>query len=205
MSCPWPRQRQHDGAEGCETWIRPSTGSGIVSATGFPATGPAKARASGALASLAYERFHDGRAAGAAEDVLLGHLNAALRGYLDALDLIPAEHRDCAAIHNQIGSIYGEVGDTWQALHHYQQSLNHEETRGDVYGAGMTRGNIDPPRSRLPALATRCTTLAPPSRTSRPSARSSQDATEARRLITRLELRAHPNPGPTPGDPGAGY
>ena len=77
------------------------------------------------------------------EPVLLGHLNAALRGYQQALDLIPADDAEnLAAIHNQLGIIYGQAGDTRQALHHYQQSIAHEEARGNTYGAGQTRYNI---------------------------------------------------------------
>ncbi len=38
--------------------------------------------------------------------------------------------------------IYRQAGDTRQALHHYQQSIQYKEARGDVYGAGQTRYNI---------------------------------------------------------------
>jgi tetratricopeptide (TPR) repeat protein len=38
--------------------------------------------------------------------------------------------------------IYHRAGDTGQALPHYQQSLQHEEARGNIYGAGQVRYNI---------------------------------------------------------------
>jgi tetratricopeptide (TPR) repeat protein len=92
---------------------------------------------------VAEERFLEARAAGAAEPVVLGHLNAALAAYQQALGLIPAgDAQDLAGIHNQLGNIYLEAGDTRQALHHYQQAVAHHEARGDTYGAGITRHNI---------------------------------------------------------------
>ena len=48
-----------------------------------------QAKTLGQLGSLAYQRFLEARAAGAAEPVLLEHLNEALRGYQQALALIP--------------------------------------------------------------------------------------------------------------------
>ena len=43
---------------------------------------------------------------------------------------------------NQLGIIYAQAGDTGQALRHYQQSIQHNEARGDIYAAGLTRYNI---------------------------------------------------------------
>ena len=101
------------------------------------------AQSLGQLGSVAYQRFLEARTAGAAESVLLGHLNAALRGYQQALGLIPAgDAEDLAGIHNQLGNIYRYAGDTRQALHHYQQAIAHNEARGDIYRAGLTRHNI---------------------------------------------------------------
>ena len=80
---------------------------------------------------------------GRPEAVLLEHLNTALRCYQQALDLTPADdHEYRAIIENQLGTIYGRAGDTRQALRHYQQSIQHDEARGDIYGAGQTRYNI---------------------------------------------------------------
>ncbi len=102
-----------------------------------------RARSLGQLASIAYQRFREARAAGEPKTVLLGHLNAALNGYEQVLGLLPADDAEDRAItHNQIGIIYRQAGDTRQALHHYQQSVKHEEARGNTYGAGQTRYNI---------------------------------------------------------------
>ena len=95
------------------------------------------------LGMVAQVRFQEAHAAGAAEPVLLDHLNAALADYQQALDLIPAgDAENLAGVHNALGAIYGEAGDTRQALHHYQQSIKHSEARGDLYRAGLTRYNI---------------------------------------------------------------
>jgi tetratricopeptide (TPR) repeat protein len=97
----------------------------------------------GQLGALALARFDDARAAGAAKDVLLDHLNTALNHSRQALDLLPAgDHEHRATSENQLGSIYRRAGDSGQALRHYQQSLHHEEARGNIFGAGTTRYNI---------------------------------------------------------------
>lgn len=75
--------------------------------------------------------------------MLLEHLNAALRNYLQALDLTPADDHEARGIRkNQLGNLYGRAGETGQALRHYQRSLQHEEAREAIYGAGQTRYNI---------------------------------------------------------------
>ncbi|HTS98956.1 MAG TPA: tetratricopeptide repeat protein [Streptosporangiaceae bacterium] len=95
------------------------------------------------LGMVAQQRFRAVRAADADEPVQLEHLNAALHSYKQALDLVPADDRqDLAGIHHQLGTIYRLAGDTRQALYHYQQSIQHEEARGNAYGAGQTRYNI---------------------------------------------------------------
>ncbi len=128
---------------GCGTWTRPSTGSSTASACAPTATGSAVPGASAQLGAVALERFDDARAAGEAEPVLLEHLNAALRYYQQALDLTPADdHEKRAITENQLGLIYRRAGDTGQALRHYQQSIQHDEARGNIYGAGQTRYNI---------------------------------------------------------------
>jgi tetratricopeptide (TPR) repeat protein len=102
-----------------------------------------RARNLQSLGSVAAERFDEDHAAGAAEAVLLTHLNAALRSYQQSLDLTPADdHEQRAITENQLGNIYSRVGDTRQALRHYQQSLHHDEARGNIFGAGQTRYNI---------------------------------------------------------------
>jgi tetratricopeptide (TPR) repeat protein len=95
------------------------------------------------LGRVALNRFDDARAIGQPGQVLLDHLNTALNGYRQALDLTPAtDHQTRAATENQLGVIYRRAGDTRQALRHYQQSIQHEEARDNIYGAGQTRYNI---------------------------------------------------------------
>ena len=102
-----------------------------------------RAKSLGSLGGIAYWRFLEARAADVAEPMLLGHLNAALAGYHQALDLIPAGDTENLAIaHNQLGLIYHDAGDTRQALHHHQQAVAHHEARGNTYGAGLARYNI---------------------------------------------------------------
>ena len=123
------------------------------------------------------------------EPVLLGHLNAALAGYQQALDLLPADDAEnLATIHNQLGLIYSEAGDTRRALHHYQQAITYKEARGDIYGAGQTRYNIallleDAGRPG-DALQYARAALHDFERTGPGAA---QDAADARELIARLE------------------
>ena len=95
------------------------------------------------LGAVARERFDDARKAGEAKQVLLEHLNAALRSCQQALDLLPADdHQQRGGIEQQLGAIYRRAGDTRQALRHFQQSIQHEEARGNIYGAGQARGHI---------------------------------------------------------------
>ena len=102
-----------------------------------------RARSFGSLAIIAYQRFLEARAARQPRPVLLGHLNAALDGYQQALRLLPADDaQDLATTHNQLGLIYSDAGDTRRALHHYQESIKFKEAHGDIYRAGQTRFNI---------------------------------------------------------------
>ena len=102
-----------------------------------------RARCLGSLATVARLRFGEARDAGQPEAVLLDHLNAALDGYQQALDLFPADDAENLAVtHHQMGNIYSLAGETRAALHHYQQSIRHEEDRGNIYGAGQTRYGI---------------------------------------------------------------
>ena len=95
------------------------------------------------LGMIAEERFLAARTAKAAEPVLLEHLKKALRGYQQALDLIPdGDAENLAGIHNQLGNIHVEAGDTRQALHHYQQAIAYEEARGNMFRTGQIRYNI---------------------------------------------------------------
>jgi tetratricopeptide (TPR) repeat protein len=102
-----------------------------------------RAKSLSQLGAVALQRFDDARAAGEAEPVLLEHLNTALRHYLQARELDhPDDHESRAIDEHQLGSIYHRAGDTDQALRHYQQAIQHNEARGDIYKAGETRYNI---------------------------------------------------------------
>jgi tetratricopeptide (TPR) repeat protein len=102
-----------------------------------------QAKALGSIATATYMRFCDARVAGAAAPVALEHLNAALRGYHQALGLIPdGDLETRAGVHHQLGLMYSEGRATRQALHHYQQSVIHQEARGDIYDAGRSRNDI---------------------------------------------------------------
>ena len=158
-----------------------------------------RAKSLGSLASVAYARFEEARAARHPEPVLLSRLNAALDGYQQALRLLPADDaEDLATVHNQLGLIYREAGDTRRALHHFQQSIKFREARGDIFGAGETRYNIvlllladgRPGDALLYARAAlhdfECT-----------GPGATQDAADARDLITRLEQATRAGkPGP---------
>ena len=95
------------------------------------------------LGKVALRRFDDAQAASAAESELLNHLNAALRSYQQAQELIPADDFEGhAGVENQLGVIYRRAGDISLALRHYQRSIQYEEARGNIYGAAQTRHNI---------------------------------------------------------------
>jgi Flp pilus assembly protein TadD len=95
------------------------------------------------LGTVDLERFNDAKAAGEAGPVLLEHLSTALHHCQQALDLTPADdHPTRAATENQLGLIYDRAGDTRQALRHFQQAIQHNEARGNIFGAGQTRYNI---------------------------------------------------------------
>jgi tetratricopeptide (TPR) repeat protein len=141
------------------------------------------------LGNIAYERFRDARAAGAAKPVILEHINATLVGYRQALDLVPAsDAENLALVHGSLGNVYYEAGDTRQALHHYQQAIHHQEARGNTYGAGMVRYNVavllrDDGRLGDALLYARAA-LHDFERTGPGAA---QEAAQARAFITRLE------------------
>jgi tetratricopeptide (TPR) repeat protein len=102
-----------------------------------------RARCLGSLGGVALERFVAARSTGQAPSVLLEHLNAALDGYLQVLDLTPADDHEIRGIsEHQLGIVFREAGDTGQALRHFQRSIQHEEGRGNIHGAGLTRHGI---------------------------------------------------------------
>jgi tetratricopeptide (TPR) repeat protein len=154
-----------------------------------------RARSINALGSVALQRFYDARRDGAPDPVLLGYLNEAANLYHHALTLTPPDAvADLAATHNQLGNIYRQAGDTTTALHHYQQSIRHQEAAGDRHGAGSTRYNIallfagDQPRDALLYAQTALTDF----ETYGPGAQ--QDIDKTRTLITRLLEQTSANP-----------
>ena len=148
-----------------------------------------RAKTLGSLGTIAHGRFGEARAAGEPEPVLLAHLNTALDRLQQALDLFPADDAEhLATTHDLIGLIYREAGDTRQALRHFQQSIAHEEARGDTYRAGLTRYYIalllTGDGRRADALLYARAAL---SDFENVGPGATQDATDARDLITRLE------------------
>ena len=143
------------------------------------------------LGAVALERVEDAQAAGEAGPMLVDHLNAALHHYRQALDLGAADdHEHRATVENQLGAIYTKAGDTGQALRHFQRSIQHEEARGNVYGAGQTRYNIAlllAGDGRIGDALHYARSALDNFQQAGPGAAS--DAADARRLIARLEQR----------------
>ncbi len=102
-----------------------------------------RGRCIGQLGCVAYERFLEGREAVKPKGELLGHLNAALKLYLDALEILPADAvGDLAVVHNQLGLIYSDGGDVDKALGHYREAIRHLEALRDLYRAARARFNV---------------------------------------------------------------
>jgi len=95
------------------------------------------------IGSVAYERFNEVRAAQQSEQILLQHINEAVKYYQDALKLLPDNAvNDLAGNHNNLGEIYRNVGDLERALYHYREAIRYLETASDFYNAGGTRFNV---------------------------------------------------------------
>ena len=47
-----------------------------------------------------------------------------------------------AAVHCQLGTIYGEAGQLDRALPHYREAISLGESAGNLYGAALTRYNV---------------------------------------------------------------
>lgn len=101
-----------------------------------------RARVTGQLARVAYERFVDAAAAGAGQEQLNAYRKKAAAAYHQALALFPADDVSDRAIgHGQLGFIYGDAGDIKQALDHYQQAIQYGERADNRYLAGNFRYN----------------------------------------------------------------
>jgi tetratricopeptide (TPR) repeat protein len=95
------------------------------------------------LGLIAYERFDEARTASQSKEILLQHINEAVKYYQDALELLPDNAvNDLAVIHNQFGLIYKNVGDLEQALSHYREAIRYYEMAGNLYDAGDVRFNF---------------------------------------------------------------
>jgi tetratricopeptide (TPR) repeat protein len=150
-----------------------------------------RARVLLSLGQVAQQHFEEARQAGQAEPVTLEYLNAALHSYQQSLDLTPADDDEQRAmIEEMLGNTYAAVNETRQALSHYQQSIQHEEARGNVYGAGQTRYNI----ALVLANGGRVSDALLYARAALRNyqqAGSVADAADAERLIARLEQTSH--------------
>jgi tetratricopeptide (TPR) repeat protein len=94
------------------------------------------------LGSVALNRFDDASAAGAYAETLLGHLNAALQFYRDALAAFaPNDLAKRAVVHNQLGRVFGYAGDVGTALTHFHQAIAFGERVQNLFGAALTRFN----------------------------------------------------------------
>ena len=95
------------------------------------------------LGIVHYERFKDARKNGQSQDVLLGHLNAALEYCQQALALLPPDAVDDLAVaHNNMGTIYRDTGDPERALPYYDEAIRYWENADDVYHAATARFNV---------------------------------------------------------------
>lgn len=97
----------------------------------------------GQLGAVALERFEEASKKARPEPERLSYLNAAVRSYLQALELHPSEAiPDLAVTHHQLGRTYSAGGDYDRALAHYRESIRYEEMSGNLYGAAETRVSV---------------------------------------------------------------
>jgi tetratricopeptide (TPR) repeat protein len=102
-----------------------------------------RSRSISQLGYVHYMRFTEAREAARPHTEMLAHLNAAATAYHEALDLSPADAVvHLAAVTNQLGSIYADAGQIDTAVHYMRESVSHEETSGNRYGAAQSRFNI---------------------------------------------------------------
>jgi tetratricopeptide (TPR) repeat protein len=158
-----------------------------------------RARTTGQLGGVAYERFLDARRAGEPAGPQARHLTDAANAYQQALGLFPPNAiGDLAVTHNQLGVIYHNAGDTDSALRHYQQAIQYYEQRDDRYHAGQSRYNAaltlaDAGRNRDAVLyaqaALRDFEAVGPGATA--------DAEQVRQFITQLQQGLPDQPNPT--------
>jgi tetratricopeptide (TPR) repeat protein len=82
-----------------------------------------RARCTGQLGLVAYERFNEARQGQRPQDEALKHINTALKYYTDALGLTPPDAvNELAIVHRQLGNIWGDAGEVERALQHCNES-----------------------------------------------------------------------------------
>jgi tetratricopeptide (TPR) repeat protein len=102
-----------------------------------------RARSLGLLGVVHYERFKESLRAGQPAAELRAHLTAALRAYLQSLDLFPATAvSERAGAHHHLGVLYGEGGEFDAAVRHFQEAVRYDEQQGDRHGAGVSRQHV---------------------------------------------------------------
>jgi tetratricopeptide (TPR) repeat protein len=95
------------------------------------------------LGAVDYGRFKETKVTQRSEADLLCHLNAALKFYYEALNLLPSNAlNDLAVTHNQLGILLTNVGDLDRALPHYSEAIRYDEIQDNRYGAAGTRYNV---------------------------------------------------------------
>lgn len=102
-----------------------------------------RARTVTQLGRVAYERYREGREAGASADALVRYLEQAEEAYQQALADLPADATaDRGTAHGELGILYEDLGRLDDAVAHLQESIRHHENAGDRYGAGVSRYNM---------------------------------------------------------------
>ena len=88
-------------------------------------------------------RFLDARAHKQPREVLLLHIQAAAKHYLQALALCPKDAlTDLAPMHNALANLYAIDGQTDKAREHFELTAQYIEKSGDHLHAGKTRLNM---------------------------------------------------------------
>ena len=102
-----------------------------------------RASSLGQLGQVAYLHFLEGRRTDGDKATLAGHLEEALRFYLQALEAAPAGATgQLATVHNELGNIYNDEGELDLALHHYGEAIRNYESAEDLYDAAHARYNV---------------------------------------------------------------
>ena len=97
----------------------------------------------GSLGDVALERCRGAFDDREDEVARLEQLKVAAVYYQEALTLLPADdHQNRAIVELQLGTVHSFADQPTPALRHYQQALQHEEAKQDIYGAGVARHRI---------------------------------------------------------------